>query len=228
MSDNDQIARLADLLTKKEPLHEDLQDYVERDGQWPMLRHPLVYAVPYMEHSNALLNQSYMHKIAATQKARMNGDYSQYIWLYERAWRLTAFFDICHELSDADYWRILSQIWTDSENVFQTYDEWREIFLGNYEDARKMCDPDELAVLNSLPETVTVYRGFNHRDGQKGLSWTLDPDIATFFAKRFGRQSRIATAVIRKDKILAYLSGRGESEIVAFHDDMESIKVKKA
>lgn len=227
MSD-DQLARLMDLVSKREELHPDLQDYVETDGQWPMIRHPLCYAVPYIEHHNALLNQSYLAKVAAIQKARFSGDYEQYMWLHERPWRLTAILDIAHEIPDDQWFPLLGRIWTDSENIHQMIDEWNAILEGNYESARYMGGPDDVAVLEALPDRVTIHRGFTHNGGEKGLSWTLDIEIARFFAKRFGASSRIATGVIPKDKILAYLSDRGEAEIIAFHRDVENITIAGA
>lgn len=225
MSD-EQLAKLMDLMAKQEELHPDLQDYVETDGQWPMIRHPLCYAVPYIEHHNALLNQSYLSKVAAIQKARFSKDYSHYIWLHERPWRLTAFLDICHEMSDDEYFPLLGQVWIDSENIHQMFDEWCQLLQDNYEGARYMGSEDDIAVLDSLPDEVTIYRGFTHNGGEKGLSWTLDRKMALFFARRFGASSRIATGRIAKDKILAYLSGRGEAEIIAFYSDVQDVRIE--
>jgi hypothetical protein len=78
--------------------------------------------------------------------------------------------------------------------------------------------PEELAILQSLPDTVKVWRGIRHRKSFNGLSWTLDRDKAVWFANRLrnGRQkSLLIEGEVNKKDVLAYFAGRDESEIVS-------------
>jgi len=44
---------------------------------------------------------------------------------------------------------------------------------------------EERAQVDPLPARVTVYRGANSFNKPSGLSWTLDREVAYWFANRF-------------------------------------------
>lgn len=72
--------------------------------------------------------------------------------------------------------------------------------------------------IKDLPDTVKVYRGGNSASTpfSKAFSWTLDPNVATFFACRRGSQEGyIAEAEISKKDIIDAFLDRGEQEIIA-------------
>ena len=51
----------------------------------------------------------------------------------------------------------------------------------------------------------------------KGWSWTTDPDKAEWFARRFavrGKECFVAEGTVSKQYVIAYFTGRNESEIV--------------
>ena len=77
-------------------------------------------------------------------------------------------------------------------------------------------DADERARLDELGETVTVYRGVrsSRPGGVKALSWTLDQNVAQWFADRYGRQGTVYEAKIDKKHIHALFLGRNESEVI--------------
>jgi hypothetical protein len=66
-------------------------------------------------------------------------------------------------------------------------------------------------------DTLTVYRG-QMPGGGFGIAWSLDADTATKFAKGAGIRNPMAGTVytghVRRADVLAYLTGRGESEII--------------
>jgi len=81
-----------------------------------------------------------------------------------------------------------------------------------------------------LPDKVTVYRGLQHKTADiKSLSWTLDKDVATFFAKRWvnaGIQKKINPvykAKIDKEHIYMYDNEREEEEIVLDYTKLQNI-----
>ncbi len=71
--------------------------------------------------------------------------------------------------------------------------------------------------LSALSDTVTIYRG--HTPGvstpiEKTMSWSLDIKTAIFFAIKNGAScSEIVIAEVPKDKIIEYVSPKGEEEI---------------
>jgi hypothetical protein len=62
-----------------------------------------------------------------------------------------------------------------------------------------------------------VHRGWSLNHNARGLAWTLDREVAVWFARRFamlGGIPRVSTAAIRAERVLAYFTARGEAEIV--------------
>jgi len=82
--------------------------------------------------------------------------------------------------------------------------------------------------LKNLPNRLTVYRGGNTASTpfKKAYSWTLDMNVANFFAVRHGTgEGYIAQGeVYKKDIIEALLDERGESEILIDPTKVHRIK----
>jgi len=196
-----------------EPLHPDLLPYFERSkGEWEMLRHPLVYQVPF--RSNGSANAQYAQKLKALEKAMADKDYKQSVWLVERPYRVEAFIKIADKLSDTDYWKLLSNVWTDTENQYAHIEEWKNLLASKRSSRHYMMNEEEDNILRSLAQEVTIYRGCQKGINEDGLSWTLDKSIAKFFANRFGKKGIILERTVSKNDIVAVLTGRGESEVI--------------
>jgi hypothetical protein len=196
-----------------EPLHPDLLPYLETNkGEWEMLRHPLVYQVPF--RSNGSANAQYAQKLKAIEKAMADKDYKQSVWLVEKPYRVEAFIKIADKLSDTDYWKLLSAVWIDTENQYAYLEEWKKLLATKRPNRHYMMDEEDDNILRSLPELVTIYRGCQKRLNEDGLSWTLDKSKAEFFANRFGKKGIILERKIPKSDIVAVLTGRGESEVI--------------
>ena len=194
------------------PLHPDLQPYLEDGAIGPQLRHPLVYSVPLWSNGHA--NALYEQKVKAVKEALANKKYSSYIFLHERPYRLNAFSLIQNKLSDTQYWSLLSDIWTDTENQWQGIDKWKQLLSSNRPSRHYLMTEDEFNHLQSLPDQVTIYRGCQAGVNENGLSWTLDKKKAEFFANRFSKDGIILERTISKNDIVAVLTGRGESEVI--------------
>jgi hypothetical protein len=208
-------------------LHPDLAAYIEEGGHWPMLRHPLVYHVPYAPQMNAFLNQMYKQKMASVEKAEAEGNWSAYIWWHERPWRLWAFLGIEQGIEDdAEWWELLGTIWEDSENIHQNRGIWEDLFLSPRPSREYLMDEEERAFLVGLPDSFLVYRGCSAAYTWEGLSWTLDKDKALWFAHRFSKREGVVIAgEVKKQDVLAYLGGRGEKEILVHWSDVEEVEI---
>lgn len=196
-----------------EPLHADLAPYMEQsDIGWAMLRHPLVYQVPFF--SNGSANAYYEQKRNAVEKAIGDKNYKQFVWLHERPYRVEAFTKIADKLSDTDYWRLLSDVWIDTENQYAHLKEWKRLLASKRPNRHYMMNEDEDNILRALAPEVTIYRGCQKGINEDGLSWTLDKSKAEFFANRFGKKGIILERTVSKNDIVAVLTGRGESEVI--------------
>ena len=77
-------------------------------------------------------------------------------------------------------------------------------------------DGEEKEKFDSFDDTVTIYRGVTSYNAKniKALSWTTDYQTAEWFAHRFGEEGTVYQAQIGKEHILAFFSGRNESEVI--------------
>ena len=194
------------------PLNPDLERYLEDGAIGPQLRHPLVYLVPLWSNGHA--NALYEQKVKGVKDALANNKYSSYIFLHERPYRLDAFTLIQSKLSDTQYWSLLSDIWTDTENQWQGLNKWKQLLSSNRPSRHYLMNEEEFNLLQSLPDEVTIYRGCQAGINENGLSWSLNKKKAEFFANRFGKEGIILERKIPKSNIIAFLNGRGESEVI--------------
>ena len=196
-----------------EPLHPDLLPYLETSkGEWEMLRHPLVYQVPF--RSNGSANAQYAQKLKAVKEALGCWNYSQYVFLHERPYRVEAFKKIEKQLGIVNYWQLLTQVWIDTEKQYAYLKDWKKLLASERGDRNDMMNDEDKESLRLLPEEVTIYRGCQKGLNENGLSWTLDKSKAEFFANRFGKKGIILERKIPKSDIVAVLMGRGESEVI--------------
>ena len=150
----------------------------------------------------------------------------------DRADRFDRFLEVARDerLPDADYWRLLREVWTDTEQPSRLREEWESLFMGEHPEdsdaplrqgtsgrrkALSACTAEERARYEGLPEVVEVYRGFGHEGGEHGISWALDREKAEYFARRFyPERPRVAVARVEKRLIDAVFLERGEQEVV--------------
>lgn len=196
---------------QNEPLHPDLVPYLE-ESTFKMLRHPLVYQVPFFSGGQA--NYQYEAKKQLVSEALEKEKYQTYIWLHERPYRLEAFMEIQEFLDDKQYWKLLGEVWTDTENGWSYLDQWRELFSSDRAHREYLMDWDEQLAYQSLADTVTVYRGCQPNLNEDGISWTLKRDKAEWFAKRFSKDGIVIEKQISKRDIIAVFTGRNEFEAV--------------
>ncbi len=198
-------------------LHSHLALYVEDVGNGLLaLRHPLLYCIPYAPAYNAILNKTFESKKDRIASALSNSDWMTYIHMHEKPYRISAFQDIEEQVSDADYWKLMSGIWTGSENIYENIDDWCDLWSsGRSWREDNVMAPTDRAFLDSLPDSIEIYRGSDGEEGVQGLSWTLNRERALRFAMRFSYNEPVLAALtVHKSYIVAYYSSRGEDEVV--------------
>ncbi len=104
------------------------------------------------------------------------------------------------------------------------YDEWVQYFKEEQLDVYRSYMTDaEQKFYNSLPSTLTVYRGIaveNSYDEEYGFSWTINKEVARFFAEDHAQQLNehlvpiILEQTISKQDIVWVLLEREEEEMV--------------
>lgn len=203
------------LLHKKEDLHKDLVEYLEEGSMFPMLRHPLIFCVPYFEGMNAITNKRYVELKKRVKECLDNGKYDNYIWLHERPYRLQAFVEVMDKLKDKEYWERLRSIWTDSENIYQNQSYWKIVLSADKKNKESFMTDEDQKFFNDLPEELTVYRGCVEGLNEEGFSYTTEREEAEWFSKRFSKRGgKVVERTIKKNEVFAYTNSRDENEII--------------
>lgn len=119
-------------------------------------------------------------------------------------------------LSDKDYANMLYEIWIAVEYPNHDVNVSTSEFMSMFRTAKKkfLMNQEEQLVFDSLPETITVYRGIQKDATTNALSWTLDKNVAKWFANRFNNNGAVVEATINKKHVFAYINGRNEKEVV--------------
>ena len=199
-------------------LHPDLVDYLETGTLGKMLRHPLVYEVPFF--TNGTANRAYAAKKKALAEAERERDWFGCVFLHERAYRTEALVNyvlgvddegrLAHSLDQlppADRDTAMS-VWTDCENIAQNLDIWNVFFDVPDECGLLVGDSEAFA---ALPDPITLYRG-DCIDG--GWSWSTREEVALFFARRWNDNWPLLTGTVEKRHVFGYLTNRSEDEIL--------------
>jgi hypothetical protein len=122
------------------------------------------------------------------------------------------------------YWPALSDTYTSGDYDFADTKTIGKLFKSNLPYRDMIMDDDEKKVYNGLPDKVTIYRGcstWEIKNKMYRYSWTLDIEVAEFFANKRKTEIRMPTQVVEmkvcKSKIIAYLDCREEKEIIYVH-----------
>jgi hypothetical protein len=203
---------------KQEELHPDLAEHLYEDGMLgPCIKHPLLFCILYSPTMNALLNLQYREKVRALGEAQENAEWSNIVFIHERAYRVDAFLDIMDDMPDDDYWQLLARIWIDSENIRENQDIWHELLTEERPHRELLMDEDERLALAAMPDQFLVFQGHTHV-AHDGWSWTTNEDTAKWFARRFASfehaEPMVTEGIVNKADVIAYFTGRNESEII--------------
>lgn len=220
-----QIDDFHELLTRDEPVLDELAPYVVGSKLGPMLKHPLVFVVFGFNPKKAgLYNRQFREKLKYVQEAEAEGKYSRAMIMYERPHRLEYLSKIAGKLSDQEYWELLGFVITDSENLWQ-YAGLLKVMLAMPRPGREsMMTEEEQEALAKLPDVLQIWRGCRWQN-RNGLSWTLNKDRAIWFAMRFNRKHdkpRLHSGTVEKSHVIAHFSGRGEDEILVLPDRIKN------
>lgn len=225
--------QMAELLEKYKPmpLDEELVPFLEPDSWGQSLRHPLVYQVPYNPMFARQCNEQLVSKKDSIAECMQTGQYAAIIWFYEKPYRFEVFQQMVPLFMDDEYWGILGQIWTDSENLHQNQEHFKEVFFPEHlpwDTRRYMMTDEDARYLDQMPEELEVFRGYN-TGNRLGWSWTFSPSRAWWFARRFAdmqgtHEPAVVRGIIKKADVIAFMhEARGEAEIILDPDMLVSI-----
>lgn len=172
------------------------------------LRHPLLGVRSYLPRFNDVYNREYRNKREMLRQAVAAGNWHNVVWLHEPPFRPQALQDYANRMPDEDYWRLVGEVWIDSQRTRGDRQRWLHLWSSRRPRRDQVMTVTEHRLLANLPDTkLAIYRGFGSPGDLQGLSWTFNPDSAALFAQK-GREPAVAFATVRKRHIQAFFSGR--------------------
>jgi hypothetical protein len=208
-------------MTREEELHPDLAACLDDSGHFPMVKHPLLFQKIHDARDRARANSLYEKKKEEVREAIHRGDFGKYIALHERPCRVQAILSYPKivQVSDAEYWKEVSEVWQDSESVGQNRQEWEALWSSDRPEKHLAMSDEEREELANLPDPITVYRGCPESGlDDNSLSWTLSRETAEWFARRYSLifgPGAVLEGQVRKSDVHVLLLGRDEQEIIS-------------
>lgn len=227
------------LLTVEE-LPPNLRQYVCRRGVLPMFYHPFfVSVVPVMLPEWIDLQEMINQREADAEEMLAAGNWGGFVARHERGYRLDAVLTLADTLKGQGvisarqaclFWRIAAEAWVGSELPENDPAYAQVINCGiPHREFMTLCQ-DRRALMNIADDDdmIRIFRGVQSatltgakRACRAGWQWTLSPLVADWFAWRWlsdtpprDKRSWVATTVIKRTDAVAYLTGRGEREII--------------
>ena len=155
-------------------------------------------------------------------------DASQIFAFIRKSYRLTFLKYIKQYLSNKDFSILLADAWVSSENPNQDINVPLKTAISWFKkaDKKSLMNEEDYEYYQSLPETITVYRGVAVGRNPQGLSWTCNKKTAEWFANRWSEvngKGYVQVAEVKKSNVLAYFNTREEDELVV---DTNNIVIK--
>lgn len=162
------------------------------------------------------------------RKFKEEGRYDSYVSAHERAYRMRALIGLLDEgaygpNNAQQFWELAASVWRDSE-LPEDAPDWRALVEADVPCRHLMTSAGDRETLNAMPDVLTVYRGVQGEDElaaeaacAAGYQWTLSPQVAAFFSRRYLRgddNAYVLTTFVNKRDVIAYMTGRNEQEVV--------------
>jgi len=138
--------------------------------------------------------------------------------------RFQTFIKLIPKLKGKSYWYALRNSYDMSDNLFEYSAIVKGCFLKDEPQRECLMQSNEMEYLKNLPEQITIYRGMTENELKQksfGCSWTLEKDIAEFFANTYQRnfatkhlKKIVHEMNINKSEVIAFFNNRNEFEII--------------
>ena len=135
---------------------------------------------------------------------------------------IPAFVEMYDMIPDDQKYDIFIDLYVRSEFGFEMFPEelLKDVFSKReFSKEWKKRMEDLKKIKTDSQGLITAYRG--EGAAEDVMSWTLDKKIAEFFANRFGHRGKILKQKIDPDKVVDYLTSRGESELLMLPERLQ-------
>jgi len=155
--------------------------------------------------------------------------FADILYHINKPYRLLYLYSNQNNMNLNKFTEYLRDVWIDTEfpNADKNVSVSEVLKLFEKSDKSKLMDEEELEIYNKLPDVVTIYRGTYDSTKTKALSWTLDYDVAHWFATRFDDNGYVLQAKINKKDIFAFFDSRGEKEVIINYKKFKNLTFNK-
>lgn len=146
-------------------------------------------------------------------------DYDRLFIYIDKPYRFYWYEKLFDDIPDENKYEIFLDIYSGSEYGFNTLDRdfIEEIFKYKKEPTNIPCEDDILTIYRGEASMSTSYK--------EAFSWTLDKDVARWFANRFNSGKAVVyKANVKKEDILEYLDDRNEAEVLVFPEKLFNVE----
>lgn len=154
-------------------------------------------------------------------------DLMRLLMFMNKSYRLYFICIIREYLDEVSFCKLLSDNWKACEFPFNIKDLMYDAFTSV--NNRLLMSESELKVYDGLDEKVVIFRGVSNKDEEyaRGLSWTINPQVAKWFSERFTGNNKEAGTVysttVNKEAIIAYFDY--ENEVIVDYEKIEDIEI---
>ena len=172
-----------------------------------MVHSKFFISIFYIEKMNDMINKQYRTAKSIAFRAYKEQDFERYVFFHTRPYRLESLLTVPKKYRTAE---LVYNVWVDSEDPETNLDVWIRLM--------KSVAPKKGYYYDNEPlnkKKFRIYQGYSDVT-KSGISWSTSKEVALFFANRFNAKGKIRTKIVSIDEIDAYLTSRGEYEIIIF------------
>lgn len=125
------------------------------------------------------------------------------------------FFHNAKFLSNPRYWEIMRTVWI-AVGSTENAKEFVPFMRSDRPSKKWFMTPEDSAELEGMSFPIRVYRAFDN-DEDPGISWSVDKSFVERYASVKNR--KIKSRLVKREDVFAYITRRGESEIIIIPDD---------
>lgn len=216
-------------------LPQEFHSYVVEGNYFPIqFLHPFCHVLCFDVMPTSVVVETIADLSRCYEKGCANGEFQNALCAVVKPYRREYLLNLINEHGVERLYPAIRSVWIGVDWFWEDYWTWLSVWSAVQDEeggCRQVIHPEERETFDALPETLTVYRGFQRvedvEDGEGGeeygWSWSLSKEQAEWFARRWpGGIPTVATLTVPKNAVLAYFNDRNEEEIVLLPDDLAS------
>ncbi|MFS0883118.1 hypothetical protein AB3M95_24280, partial [Metabacillus niabensis] len=177
----------------------------------------------YLEEKLTLLREEIF------KESILSGDYKSFFALMEKKLLIDAYLKLINEISLEQKYDIFTDVYIRSEYGFDKFsiEFLKDLFrfrLNSKDWERRL---EKLNNKYSEQSSLVIYRGVTDQSNslEQSFSWTLNIEVAEFFAKRFDSKGKVYRARVNLLDVIDYFEYRNEAEVLVLPESVKEIRI---